>query len=48
LNAIEHQFNEGIAALLDQETIGLLLVRIWPLVRGTEGGQALLHRKHNT
>jgi DNA-binding MarR family transcriptional regulator len=48
LNAIEHQFNENIATLLDQETIGILLERIWPLVRETEGGQALLHRKHST
>jgi MarR family transcriptional regulator, organic hydroperoxide resistance regulator len=46
LNAIEQQFNDNILTLIDSETLNMLLERIWPMVRDTPGGKALLRRKH--
>jgi len=46
LNQIEQQLNDNVSHMADAETLAMLLDRLWPLVRDTEGGRALVRRKN--
>ncbi|MDZ4770664.1 MAG: winged helix DNA-binding protein [Chloroflexota bacterium] len=47
LNAIDAQFNEGVASAFSDEVLTALLDYLWSAAIDTPSGQALQRRKHN-
>jgi MarR family transcriptional regulator, organic hydroperoxide resistance regulator len=47
LNQINEQFNENVAAAFGEDSLDVLIEHLWPMVKDSPSGRALLLRKNN-